>query len=108
MGVEIEKLNEIAVKVSGMEATQRAQSDAVGKMASSVERLVEKLEKSDDIAREADQRARAAHHRIDDTNVQVREVKDDIKWLWRTIVGAIIVSGVGGAIAFLWKGIENN
>lgn len=65
LSVEMAKLNEIAVKVSGMESTQKAQAEAIGKMASSVDRLVDKLDKSDDVAREAMHRVKSAQHQID-------------------------------------------
>jgi len=45
-------------------------------------------------AAEAFMSARSAHHRLN-------EMQDNQKWLWRTVVGGIIV----GAISFLWKGI---
>jgi methyl-accepting chemotaxis protein len=102
---EMEKLNEIAVKVGRMEATQEAQAEAVGKMANSVDRLVDKLDRSDDVAREAEQRARSAHHRIDESNKRMDEVASDIKWLWRTVITAIITGAIGGAITLLWKGV---
>lgn len=60
------KLNEIAIQVARMEVGQSATNKAVSDMASNVNRLVEKLEKSDDVAREAEQRAKSAHHRIDE------------------------------------------
>lgn len=94
--LELAKLNEIAVKVGSMEATQNAQAQAIGKMANSVDRLIDKLDKSDDIAREADQRAKSAHHRID-------EMKSDITWLRRTVISSIITGVIGGAIALLWR-----
>ncbi|MFK7692847.1 hemolysin XhlA family protein [Paenibacillus sp. HJGM_3] len=61
-------------------------------MTANVNRLVEKWDKSDDIAKEADHRSRSAHHRID-------EIRGDITWLWRTVIAAMIV----GAINLLWK-----
>jgi hypothetical protein len=90
---EMEKLNEIAVKVSAMEATQKAQAESVGKMANSVDRLVEKWDKSDDVAKEAAISARSAHKRID-------AIEDNQRWLWRTVIGAIILA----VIAFIIKG----
>jgi hypothetical protein len=46
-------------------------------------------------ATEALQYGKSAHHRLD-------EVADDQRWLWRTVIGAVIA----GAIAFLWKGVN--
>jgi hypothetical protein len=39
-------------------------------------------------ANEADQRARSAHHRLD-------EIADNQRWLWRTVVGGIIAAAIG-------------
>lgn len=86
-------LNEISVKVGRLEVMQETNTKAVGDMAVSVQRLVDRLEKSDDVAREALQSSKAAHHRLD-------SIEDGQKWLWRTFVGAIIV----GAVTFFWKG----
>jgi hypothetical protein len=46
-----------------------------------------------DLATEALDKAKSAHHRIDD-------IADTQKWLWRTIIGAIILA----AVAFIIKG----
>lgn len=62
---EVQQLNEIALKVGRLEVLQEANTKAVADMAGSVNRLVDKLDQSDNIAREADQRARSAHHRLD-------------------------------------------
>ncbi|WP_246066878.1 hemolysin XhlA family protein [Paenibacillus koleovorans] len=106
---EIKMLSDIAVKVSRLEANGEANAKAIGDMAHSVNRLVDKLDRSDDIAREADQRAKSAHHRIDkvesDTDKRLGGVQDDIKWLWRTVLGAIIAGVIAGGIALIWKTI---
>jgi len=88
-----------------MEALQESNIRTTSELTANVNRLVEKLDKSDDIAREADQRARAAHHRIDEVNKRVEDNSGDIKWIWRTVIAAIITGGIGGAIAILWKGV---
>lgn len=59
-----------------------------------VETKLDMMINARDIAQEALQSTKAAHHRLDD-------VQGDIKWLWRTAIGALIV----GAIGLLWKGI---
>ncbi|MDZ7543214.1 hemolysin XhlA [Clostridium perfringens] len=92
-------LSDIAVKVGKLEALQEANTRAISDMASSVDRLVTKLEQSDDLAREAIQSTKSAHHRIDDMADSIKDVEGDIKWLWRTAVGAVIT----GAIALLFK-----
>ena len=87
-------LNEIAGKVGKLEAMQEASTKALESMATSVNRLVDKLDESDDIAKEALQSTRSAHHRLN-------EVQDNQKWLWRTVLAAVIV----GAISLLYKGV---
>ncbi|BBI32499.1 hypothetical protein [Cohnella abietis] len=63
---ETQKLNEIAVQVARVEVGQEATSRAVSDMAANVNKLVDKLEKSDVLARRAEDRASSAHHRIDE------------------------------------------
>lgn len=46
-----------------------------------------------DIATEALDKAKSAHHRID-------EIVDNLRWLWRTVVGAIIAGAVAALIKF--------
>ncbi len=101
MSVEMDKLNEIAVKVSGMESTQKAQAEAIGKMAHSVDRLVDKLDKSDDIAREAMQSAKSAHHRIDDLKKDQEGVRVGQRWLIGTTISAVALFLTG--IGLLWN-----
>ncbi|MFP3391029.1 hemolysin XhlA family protein [uncultured Brevibacillus sp.] len=52
-------------------------------------------EKAKDTANEALQYGKSAHKRLD-------EIKDNQKWLWRTVIGAVIT----GAIALFWKGVS--
>jgi methyl-accepting chemotaxis protein len=91
---EMYQLNDIALKVGRLEVLQEANTKAIAEMTSGVNRLVEKLDKSDDIAREADQRARSAQHQIND-------LKQSLKWVIGT---AISFAGVMiAALGFLWK-----
>jgi len=92
-------INDIAVKVGRLEVIQDASTKAIGDMAASVNKLVDKLDKSDDVAKDADQRARSAHKRVDDLSIEIKELKDDRKWLWRAIAGAVIVAVVGFIIS---------
>ena len=104
---EKQMLAEIAVKVGRLEVLQESNAKAIHDMAVSVNRLVEKLDKSDDIAREADQRAKSAHHRIDEANKRMDGFENDVKWLWRTIITAIITGVIGGAVTLFWKSISS-
>ena len=91
---ELNALGKIESRLARLEALQEANVRTTNELTANVNRLVEKLEKSDDLAREADQRARSAHHRID-------EVRADVTWAWRTALGALIT----GAIALIWKAV---
>lgn len=93
----LDKLNEIAIKVGKIEQKQEAQAESISRLANSIDRLLDKLDKSDDVAKEALQRVKSAQHQIDD-------VKSGIKWLWRTVVGSILTGVIGGMIAIFWKG----
>lgn len=50
-----------------------------------------------DKANEALQSAKSAHHRLDD-------VADNQKWLWRTVIGALLVGAIGLLFYFVQKG----
>jgi methyl-accepting chemotaxis protein len=106
---EMRTLNDIAVKVGKLEAGQETSVKATNDLAASVNRLVDKMDRSDDIAREADQRARSAHHRIDEVKTEIDKklisVQDDVKWLWRTVLTAVIVGIISGGAALVWKSI---
>nr|WP_232016486.1 hemolysin XhlA family protein [Paenibacillus baekrokdamisoli] len=78
-------LNDIAVKVGKLEALQETNAKAISDLTSSVNRLVDRLGQSDDLAREADQRARSAHHRLD-------KIDKIIFWCGSTVIGGIIVT----------------
>ncbi len=90
---ELQALGKIEGRLGRLEALQEAGIRSNTELSDSVNRLVEKLDRSDDIAREADQRARSAHHRID-------ELADNQRWLWRTVVGGIIGAAIAAFIKF--------
>ncbi|MCR8633505.1 hemolysin XhlA family protein [Paenibacillus radicis (ex Xue et al. 2023)] len=91
---ETKTLNDIAVKVGKLEAGQEASVKATNELASSVNRLVDKLDKSDDIAREALQASNVNQKRID-------EVSENLKWVWRSIFASLVTSGFGFLIKFI-------
>jgi len=93
---ELQALSKIEGRLGRLEALQEANVRANAELTASVNRLVDKLERSDDVARDADQRARSAHHRID-------ELADNQRWLWRTVVGGIIAAVIAAIIKF--KGV---
>ncbi|RXZ77232.1 hypothetical protein EBB07_33715 [Paenibacillaceae bacterium] len=89
-------INEIAVKMGRMELMQETNARNIGELSSNVGRLVDKLENSDDIAKEALQYAKAGQH-------QINELKESNRWLWRTFAAALITGLIGGLIAILFK-----
>lgn len=94
-------MSEIAVKVGKLETLQEANTRAIGDMASGVNRLVDRLDKSDDIAKEARDKAASAHHRITELNADLKEIKTGQRWLLTTTIsiGGLFIAAVG----FLWK-----
>ncbi|MEF3302384.1 hypothetical protein [Paenibacillus sp. GYB003] len=102
-------LSDIAVKVGKLEALQETNARAIHDMATGLNRLINKLDQSDDIAREADLRAKSAHQRIDEVKLESDKkwsgVQADIEWLWRTVLAAVITGAISGAAAFVWGNI---
>lgn len=89
---EKELLMDIAGKVGRLEALQAANAQSISDMAANVNRLVDKWDKSDDIARDADQRARSAHHRIN-------TIEKVMFW-----AGTSLILGMAGIIWKQWFG----
>ena len=97
---ELQALSNIEGRLARLEALQEANVRTTSELTVNVNRLVEKLDKSDDIAREADQRAKSAHHRIDETNKRIEDMRTGQKWaigltltsigLFLTAVGLIL------------------
>jgi len=106
---EARAMHELSGRLSRLEALQEANGRANHELAAGMNRLTEKLERSDAIAREANQRARAAHHRIDETRADSDKkwsgLQDNLEWLWRTVLTAVIVGVLGGAATFVWNRI---
>lgn len=88
MSQEMQTLNDIAVKVGRLEVMQENNTRAISDMAISVNKLVDKLDKSDDVAKNAGTLALKANERLD-------KIEDNIKWMWRTIGGAVLLAIVG-------------
>ncbi|QJC53105.1 hypothetical protein HGI30_17010 [Paenibacillus albicereus] len=78
------QLQAIVSQVVKLETLQEVNTRALGELASGVTRLIERLEKSDETAREAAQRARAAHHRIDEIRASIDGIKQGQRWLITT------------------------
>lgn len=70
-------------------------------------RVETKIDSMKDISKTADEAkekaneallsAKSAHHRIED-------VADNQKWLWRTVIGALLVGAIGLLFFFVQKG----
>lgn len=88
-----QQLNDIAAKVGRVEVLQEVGAKNINDLTVSVQRLVEKLEDNNEVSREALDRAKSAHHRIDG-------IEDRQKWTSRALIGAFIT----GAAALFWKG----
>ena len=86
-------LNEIALKVGRLEVMQESNTKAISDMAASVNKLIDKLDASDDIAKEALKSASSAHKRL---NMHEKI----LYWAGTTIVGAVIV----GVISYFMRG----
>lgn len=72
---ELQALGKIEGRLGRMEALQEANVRTNAELSANVNRLVDKLERSDDTAKDAEQRARSAHHRIDETIKKVDEIR---------------------------------
>lgn len=92
-------INEISVKVGRLEVMQANSTEAVKEMATSVSSLVVELKESNNIAREALEKSKSAHKRIDAIEVAEKEKKNRAEWFWKLILTPIIL----GALAVVWK-----
>jgi exonuclease VII small subunit len=71
--------------------------DRMARMETKLDRMnsvEEKTDKGLEIANEALQSTRSAHKRLD-------EVENDIKFLWKTVIGGIITGAIGLIFFFL-------
>ncbi|GIP17753.1 hypothetical protein J40TS1_33950 [Paenibacillus montaniterrae] len=78
-------LNDINVKVGRLEAMQENSTKAITDMAASVNKLVEKLDVSDDVAKEALEKSKSAHKRLD-------KIDKIIYWVATTIIGTVVAA----------------
>lgn len=85
-------------RVSELEETTKALVDIqiqlarIEKTLETVPTLTATLEATRDLAREAMQSAKSAHHRLD-------KIEDGQKWLWRTVSGSVITIVIGVIVA---------
>lgn len=104
---DTQQLNDIALKVGRLEVLQEANAKAVTDLANGINRLIDKLDQSDKIAREADQRVRSAQHQIDETKKELDKLStkqaDGHKFLVGTAIslGGFFIAAVTLAIKFI-------
>jgi len=79
---ETRVLSEIRERVVRLETKIDAMTDVRTTADEAKEKAIEALDK-----------AKSAHHRLD-------EIKDNQKWLWRTVAGTIIAGVIGALINF--------
>ncbi|MDI4648512.1 hypothetical protein [Cohnella hashimotonis] len=72
-------INNLSVVVERLKVIQEHTVDALSKLSCSIDRLNERLDKSDDTAREADQRSKSAHRRLDDFSENIERMGWDIE-----------------------------
>ncbi|WP_138751133.1 hypothetical protein [Paenibacillus sinopodophylli] len=88
-----QQLNDISVKVGRVEVLQEVGAKNINDLTVTVQRLVEKFEVNNDIAREALDKSKSAHRRLDG-------IDRIIFWGGTTVIGAVVLS----VIAFIVKG----
>ncbi|WP_338136697.1 hemolysin XhlA family protein [Cytobacillus firmus] len=75
-----------------------------------IQRDIEELKKSDEKQQEEISKLKQItdfHERdIKDIKETLREIKDDTKWLRRSITNALIVALIGGAVAIFYAAIK--
>lgn len=60
-----------------------------------IETLLEKMNETEDLKNAAlDDKIRVANHRISD-------LEDTIRWLWRTVIGALATGAIGILFSFM-------
>ncbi|MDD9312628.1 hemolysin XhlA family protein [Cytobacillus firmus] len=88
--------------------TQEAEAVDIWKQ--TIQRDIEELKKSDEKQQEEITKLKQItdfHERdIKDIKETLREIKDDTKWLRRSITNALIVALIGGAVAIFYAAIK--
>ncbi|WP_083676201.1 hemolysin XhlA family protein [Paenibacillus sp. FSL H8-0548] len=82
-----QQLTDIAAKVGRVQVLQEVGAKNINDLTTTVQRLVDKLEVNNDISREALDKAKSAHHRLDG-------IDKIIFWGGTTIIGAIVLSAI--------------
>lgn len=92
----------------GLWVTQEAETMDIWKQ--TIQRDIEELKKIDEKQQEEITKLKQItdfHERdIKDIKETLREIKDDTKWLRRSITNALIVALIGGAVAIFYAAIK--
>jgi len=70
---EMQELNKLSVGLAKVEVAQEQTAAAIVRMSGSIDRLVDRLEKSDDIAREAFEKVKSAQYQINEQKSRLDE-----------------------------------
>ncbi|MDP5275264.1 hypothetical protein [Chengkuizengella axinellae] len=99
-----EMLADIRERIAVVETNQENINKAILSLASNTEKLVAKLNESDDIAKAADQRAKSAHLRIDDIKKDIEDIQKNKRWWNRLVIGGFITGIISIALNFFKEG----
>ncbi|SDR81082.1 hypothetical protein SAMN05444162_0096 [Paenibacillaceae bacterium GAS479] len=97
------QLQAIASQVVKLETLQEVNTKALTEMAGGLNRLVDRLEQSDDTAKDAVQRARSAHRRIDELRQELDKMRASQRYIVTTsctLIG-LGVAAIGLALRLL-------
>lgn len=109
------QLQTIVSQVVKIETLQEVSNKAINDMAGNIGRLVDRLEKSDDVAKEAAQSARSAHHRIAELREELKDeskkLKDELDGTkqnqrWLVTTSCTLISLGIAALGFAFKFVQ--
>lgn len=120
---QIEGVSEMQDNNSNLLVDIQIQLARIEKTLEVVPTLAAAVETLREIARNADQSAKSAHHRLDmlqnakdvadealrlaqAATTEQKTQKEDQKWFKRTFYGAVIIGIAGGVVAAVWAGIK--
>ena len=87
---------EVQIDVDVWKSAMQTEIDNLKKVQEKDHERIDKLERRTDIH----------EHDIKDIKATLKDIKDDTKWLWRSITNALIVALIGGAVAIFYAAIK--
>jgi len=87
---------EVQVDVDVWKSAMQSEIETIKKMQEKDHDRIDQLERKTDIH----------EHDIKDIKDTLKEIKDDTKWLRRSITNALIVALIGGAVAIFYAAIK--